>query len=108
VRLYLRSADRRPDPPPLRTNDRAAVLTGTVVWAVLLIPALLLRSRLESQGRGWWVWTPVAGVLLGCYGLYYLRRRGAGRSRAEPARRPGPTPGSGSRGSWHGESDSRA
>ncbi len=93
MRLYLRSADRRPDPPPLRTNDRAAILVGMAVWAILLIVALLMRSWLDERGRGWWVWTPVAGLVLGCYGLYYVWRRdqraaSPGTPGAEPAERP--------------------
>jgi hypothetical protein len=75
VRLYLRSADRRPDPPPLLTDDRATVLFGMVVWAVLLVAALVFRDRLDADGHGWWVWTPAVGIVLGMYGLYYLHRR---------------------------------
>ena len=94
MRLYLRTADRRPDPPPLQTNDRAAVLTGTMVWAALLIATLLLHGRLEEQGRGWWVWTPAVGVALGLYGLHYLRRRD--RRHGPGDRRHGPGAGNGS------------
>lgn len=75
MRLYLRSTDRRPDPPPLRTNDRLVVMVGMAVWAVLFLVALALHSRLEEQGRGWWIWTPLAGLALGFYGLHYLRKR---------------------------------
>jgi len=84
VRLYLRSADRRPDPPPLETNDRAVVRFGIAVWTVLLVVALVLHPQLEEQGRGWWVWTPVVAIMLGCYGLWYLHRRASGRS-SEPS-----------------------
>lgn len=84
MRLYLRSADRRPDPAPLETNDRAVVLFGITVWAILLVVALAMHSRLESQGRGWWVWTPVAAIGLGLYGLHYLRRRDEHRDRPQP------------------------
>lgn len=75
MRLYLRSANRRPDPPPLETNDRATVRFGMAVWTVLFVIALILRSDLEAQGHGWWIWTPVAGVALGFYGLHHLRKR---------------------------------
>jgi len=74
VRLYLRSADRRPDPPPLRTNDRATVLVGIVAWAVLWLVALVAHGRLADAGNGWWFWTPPAGIVLGLLGLRYLRR----------------------------------
>jgi hypothetical protein len=80
VRLYLRSADRRPDPPPLETNDRAVVRFGIAAWTVLLVVALVLYPQLEEQGRGWWVWTPVVAIMLGCYGLWYLHRRAGGLS----------------------------
>jgi hypothetical protein len=73
VRLYLRSPDRRPDPEPLRTNDRAAIGVGMTVWGVLWIAAVLLHDRLAADGRGWWLWTPPAGIVLGVLGLWYLR-----------------------------------
>jgi hypothetical protein len=59
----------------MRTDDRAVILFGIVAWAVLLLVAVVLRTRLAEDGRSWWVWTPVAGVLLGLYGLRYLARR---------------------------------
>jgi len=75
VRLYLRSADRRPDPPPLPTDDRRTVIVGMVVWAVLAVAALLARGWLAGTGRGWWVWTPPAALGLGALGLWYVHRR---------------------------------
>ena len=76
MRLYLRSADRRPDPAPPQTDDRRVVIVGILVWAVLLVAALVAHRALADSGRGWWVWTPVAGIALGLYGLRYLRGRG--------------------------------
>jgi hypothetical protein len=76
VRLYLRSADRRPDPPPLPTKDRLTVVIGEVVWGVLWVVALLCADALHASGRGWWVWTPPAGIVLGLIGLCYLHVRG--------------------------------
>lgn len=74
MRLYQRSADRRPDPEPLPTDDRVPVLAGMVAWAVLLAAFLLTRGRLIGAGRGWWVWVPVAGLVLGVLGLRYVSR----------------------------------
>ncbi len=76
MRLYVRSRDRRPDPDPLPTDDRTTVLVGTGVWAVLQVAALVFYGDLADDGRGWWVWTPLCGLLLGGYGLHYLRGRG--------------------------------
>jgi hypothetical protein len=75
VRLYLRPEERRPDPEPLRTDDRRAVLVGIVCWLVLLVAALVTRNQLLDAGRGWWIWTCAAGAGLGVLGLGYLHRR---------------------------------
>jgi len=49
------------------------VLAGMVVWAVLWGLSLVFRSRLAAAGNGWWIWTPPAGIVLGLFGLRYLR-----------------------------------
>jgi Protein of unknown function (DUF2530) len=76
VRLYQRSAGRRPDPEPLRTDDRATVLVGIGLWVVALVVTLVLHDRLAADGRGWWTWTALTGIGLGGVGLVYIRRSG--------------------------------
>lgn len=66
---------RRPDPPPLRTNDVAVITAGTAGWLVALIVMLPFAGRLNAAGRGWWMWTCVAGIALGLYAIRYCRRR---------------------------------
>ena len=78
MRLYQRSADRRPDPPPLATNDRVIVLVGIGLWLVALVAALVMHDRLAGDGRTWWIWTAATGIGLGLAGLVYLRRHGRG------------------------------
>lgn len=75
MRLRLRPDERRPDPEPLETDDRKAVVVGTVVWIVVLVVMLVQRDDLVAEGRGWWLWTCVAGASLGGLGLLYLHRR---------------------------------
>jgi hypothetical protein len=75
VRLYLRATDRRPDPPPIRTNDLAVGLAGTGIWAVLLVAAVLAHGWLTDSGRGWWMWTALAGIVIGLWGTWYVWRR---------------------------------
>ncbi|HEY7858736.1 MAG TPA: DUF2530 domain-containing protein [Candidatus Nanopelagicales bacterium] len=63
---------------PLDVDGVAAVAVGTAIWAVLLIVGLLLHSRLQEAGRGWWIWVAVSGFLLGLAGLaFVIRRRNA-------------------------------
>ncbi len=97
MRVYLRSNARRPDPAPLVTDDRRALLVGTLVWGVLLVAAVATRSHLQADGHGWWVWTPVAGIIMGLLGLRYVTRRRARAaiSQARAARTQEGGPGSG-------------
>lgn len=44
-------------------------------WAVLGVAAALFHDQLDATGRGWWIWTPPAGIVLGLLGLLYLRVR---------------------------------
>lgn len=59
---------RKPDPPPLRTNDVRTVKIGTSLWAVALVTGAALRN---------WdvVATCAAGLALGFIGIYYVQRR---------------------------------
>lgn len=75
MRLYVRSADRRPDPAPPDMDVRPVIRWITLGWALALVVALVARDRLEESGRGWWVWTPAVAIALGLYGLRWLRRR---------------------------------
>jgi hypothetical protein len=83
MRLYLRSADRLPDPPPEQTDLRRVIVVGIVVWAVLGLAAILAHGPLEDHGNAWSLWTPPIGIVLGCLGLRWVRR-----VRTPPAPRP--------------------
>ncbi|GAA2285678.1 DUF2530 domain-containing protein [Nonomuraea roseoviolacea subsp. roseoviolacea] len=61
-----------PDPEPIETNDTATVAVGTGLWALALVVLLVLRP---DPAHMWWVWTCVAGVVLGLMGLWYVHRR---------------------------------
>jgi hypothetical protein len=57
----------------------------TLGWAVALVVLLSVYSLLPA-GERWWLWTCVAGVVMGLFGLWYVpflkRRRGA---RSQPS-----------------------
>lgn len=69
-------------PPALEGNDRLIAAVGAGVWAVALIVVLVLRNHLSPSDR-WWIWTCVAGVGLGLFGVVYIpllkRSRARGR-----------------------------
>ena len=74
----------RPEAPPVTVPDPrlrtiGLVRWGTALWAVALVVVLAVPP-LRTDGREWWVWVPVAGVLLGVLGHVYLAR-GRGNAR---------------------------
>lgn len=80
------SARAADDVTPLDVDGVLAMIVGTVVWAVALVVALLLRDRLTAAGNGWWIWVAFAGVLLGIPGIAYtVRRRDVYRRAREAA-----------------------
>ena len=72
-------------PPPLEANDQLVTGSITAGWAVALIVLLIVRSSLPADAR-WWIWTCVAGLVMGLFGLWYVPRLKRGRSRAAARR----------------------
>jgi hypothetical protein len=75
------AAPRRPDPPPLQTNEFAPVIVATGLWVLAFFILLSQRHSLAAHGHGWYVWVGLSGFLLGLWGLslMLLRRRGLQR-----------------------------
>lgn len=78
------SSTRRPAPPPLEANDQAVTAVITAGWAIALVVLLILRDKLPSSER-WWIWTCLAGFVMGLFGLWYVPY--LKRSRARKAQR---------------------
>ncbi|MEV0583904.1 DUF2530 domain-containing protein [Nonomuraea sp. NPDC050310] len=60
-----------PDPEPIATNDQTTILVGTGLWALALVALLLFPPAPQYS---WWVWTCVAGIVGGLFGLWFVRR----------------------------------
>ena len=78
------ASTRRTPPPPYEGDERLITQVITAGWAVALIVVLIVRSSLPGNER-WWVWTCVTGVVMGCFGLWYVPH--LQRRRAEAAGR---------------------
>lgn len=68
-------AGRRPDPPPLETNDTRTVAVGAGAWAVGFLVLVVLRLTDAARVEGWWLVMCLYGVALGLVGVVYCRRR---------------------------------
>lgn len=79
--------DRRHGEPvevkPLDVDGVRTVAIITVLWAVAFVVLATQRTDLDDAGRGWWIWTCLAGVGLGLLGLEYCRKRRDAILRAE-------------------------
>lgn len=62
------------DEPLPFSGQRPPVVVGTLMWAVLFVLAWVRHGRLEADGHGWWMWTCLAGIVLGILGYSYLQR----------------------------------
>lgn len=67
--------------PESRVRTIVLVRWGLLLWGLALVVVLLVPT-LRSDGREWWVWVPVAGLVGGALGHAYLAR---GRGNAETA-----------------------
>ena len=63
----------------------------TVGWAVALVTLLVLRDQIPPAER-WWIWTCVAGVVMGLFALWYVPRLKRARARSAARRAPASTP----------------
>ncbi|MGV8970553.1 MAG: DUF2530 domain-containing protein [Microbacteriaceae bacterium] len=86
MRLWLRDSERKPDPVPATTDDRAAILVGLVLWVVSLIVVIVVtatttvdtastNSVVDPERVTATLWTCAAGIALGVVGLIYTARR---------------------------------
>ncbi|WP_201930940.1 DUF2530 domain-containing protein [Nocardioides donggukensis] len=80
------------DVEPLDVDGVRTLEVGSVLWLVAFLALLPFYGRLEADGRGWWVWTCLAGFGLGLFGLEYCRRRRRMRAAARERRDGGAPP----------------
>ncbi len=84
MKLIPERAERPSPPPPLEADDQLVIRVITAGWAVALVVLLIVRGSLPA-GERWWVWTCVAGLAFGIFGLWYVPRLKRGRTRAAAA-----------------------
>jgi hypothetical protein len=69
MKLWLKDSERRPDPVPVKTDDRKAVLTGIALWIFGLVVLLIVSPQPTL------IHTCATGIVLGLIGLIYTHAR---------------------------------
>jgi hypothetical protein len=75
MRLWLKDSERRPDPLPVKTDNRVAIYVGLGLWLLALVALLVVPQLLDLEYASWRLATCVVGVILGLLGLLYTRLR---------------------------------
>ena len=75
MRLWLKDSERKPDPAPVATDDRLAVLVGLGLWIAALVVVLVA----VRPGDPALTVTIITGIAVGIAGIVYTQVR---RSRA--------------------------
>lgn len=69
-------------PEPLEGPVVATITGGTIVWFVLFVVQLPFYGWFHDHGHTWWIWTCLAGGVLGLYGIWFVRKRDAAIKRS--------------------------
>jgi hypothetical protein len=68
-------------PPPVQINARRIVAIGTLLWFVGFVALLPFYGWLGDHGHRIWLWTCLAGWILGLIGsAIMMRHRRIGRT----------------------------
>ena len=78
-------------PEPLDPPMVPIAVAGTAAWAVAGLVLLGFRGWLSDHGHTNWLWTCLAGVLLGLVGTAFMLRHDAHRARRRAAASGGGT-----------------
>ena len=69
-------------PEPVQVDSQRVVLIGTAIWFVAFVVLLPFYGWLGEHGHRIWLWTCLAGWILGLLGLPLVRKhRKQGRTR---------------------------
>ncbi|MBA2555413.1 MAG: DUF2530 domain-containing protein [Geodermatophilaceae bacterium] len=65
----------RPSPEPLAVNATTIIVAGTAAWFIAFVVLLFFAGSLSDNGDLVWLWTALAGWVLGLAGLWIAVRQ---------------------------------
>ncbi|MBP6087720.1 MAG: DUF2530 domain-containing protein [Rhodoluna sp.] len=74
MKFYIKDSERKPDPQPVKTNAKLAISVGLVLWSLALVVLLFAGSAIPAAQESWTL-TCLAGIGLGLYALFHVRKR---------------------------------
>ena len=74
MRFYVKDSERKPDPEPIKSNAKLAILVGLILWVVALL-FLVFQAAQATPQKSWYTTTCIVGIILGIYALIRERRR---------------------------------
>ncbi|MEY4293510.1 MAG: hypothetical protein RIR29_160 [Actinomycetota bacterium] len=74
MRFYVKDSERKPDPEPIKTNAKLAIIVGLILWVIALL-FLVFQATQASAQKSWYTTTCIVGIILGIYALIRERRR---------------------------------
>ena len=78
------------DVEPLDVDGVRTVQVGTALFLLGFLALLPFYGQLSESDSTWWLWSCLAGVGLGLFGLEYCKRRRAFRAELRSAEDAGP------------------
>jgi hypothetical protein len=78
--------------PVREANEQLATAIVTAAWGLALVVLLVLWHQIPPASR-WWIWTCLAGLCMGLFGLWYVPRVKRARAAAAARREQGPPAG---------------
>lgn len=74
MRFYVKDSQRKPDPAPVKTNAKLALMVGTILWAAGGL-FLLFAAQQAQQVETWQLATCGVGFALGVFGFIHVSRK---------------------------------
>ncbi len=71
----------------MEIDESLVIAVGSALWFVAWLGLFVFHGRLEDHGNEWYLWTAAAGLGLGLWGWWLVRKRVEARGGSTGRRR---------------------